>query len=68
MYNGCYMPYPVIEDGRIDIAARCYEAAVYECAALSSLSLGDATTCALLRNESRRLLQLTNTQPTTTEQ
>lgn len=58
--NGVYIPYPHIDKGGgIDISERCYEAVVYECAALASTSLGDATTGALLRAEARTLLGLT---------
>lgn len=64
--NDVYLPYPRLDanDG-IDISERCYDAAVYECASLTFGTLGDATSSALMRAESRTLLGL---QATTTNE
>lgn len=61
-----YIPFPEVDDdGYIDICQRCYDAVVYECAALAFESLADTSQAVAMRTEARNILGVPST---TTEQ
>lgn len=59
-----YVTLPAVSEGSIPISARCYDAVVYEAAALTATSLNDATLSAMMRAEANKLLLLNTDQAT----